>query len=550
MPKRINSFKVFEASLSDDTNVGSGYLDDVKRRGEQESSDKMRQGYNPAQIPSLIPRLMEIQGARLDLRTKDISWINEERKLELEELVERIIRNEFSAVINTLDVELDLKLVGDKKEMEDAASEMESEAQDLPEEEEQEEEEETQEEEQEEQTDEEEEEQEEPNETLLSEVEKRKLINNITQGSAKNTHELIALYKDDIDNIDIRLYDIMERLIKSQETAEWDPNNPLNNMSDRQKGDIIKDNMNGFADIDFGDDEVDDGRDYDPSAGAMDDMSDEDESGSSDEEEKTQAEEYADRKPKLIARAYDIVVLLHESVKAIYEMIASSGIVEDEEMAQAIMNFTDTVSDEFEDLKYGVYIRKDLIAFVSQSDKIDNIENGFEYVWMKMVDIPAKQFNKLFKYILIDTYHDDTLQVDVYHSYDETDVTISGTPKEIIDGILDLIEEENNIHQEKLAQWEEQNREVQEWENDKDRYEEWKEKSEDEKGELEGDKEDDEIEKLIKQSQERNQPSEKTDDISSMSKKQAQDEIDRIFDEENISDPAVQSRLDKLTKLV
>ena len=543
MAKRIDSFKVFEASLNDDTKLGSWYLDDVKRRGEEESQEKMRQGYNPMQIPDLLPRLMQIQGADFNPRTRELTWINEERKEELEQLTERIIRTEFGSVINTLGVELDLKLVGNKEELEDAAKEMESEAEELPEEEEEEKEDQ-------EEKEEEEEEKEEPSERLLNEVEKRKLINNITQGSAKNTHRLIALYKNDIDDIDPRLYDIMERLIKSQETMEWDPNNPLNNMSDREKGDIIKNNMNGFADIDFGDDETDDGRDDDASAGALSDMNDEEDGGGSEGEEQTQAEEYAARNPKLIARAFDIVVLLHESVKAIYEMIATSGIVEDEEMARAVMNYTDTVSDEFEDLKYGVYIRQDLIAFISQNDKIDDIENGFEYVWMKMVDIPAKQFVKLFKYILIDTYHEDRLEVDVYHSYDQADITLTGTPMEIIDGIVNLIEEENKTYQEELARWEEQNREAQEWEKDKGRYEEWKDKAEDE-GELEGDKEDDEIEKLIKQSQERNQEPEKdSDDFSSMSKKEVQAEIDRIFDEEDISKPEVRSRLDKLTSLV
>src|SRR5690606_32601426 len=86
-------------------------------------------------------------------------------------------------------------------------------------------------------------------------------------------------------------------------------------------------------------------------------------------------------------------------------------------------------------------IRRDLLAFVSENDKISDIANGFEYVWGRMVEMPSRDFLDLFKAILIDEYKSRPLNVSVRTTGDEFEV-ISGNSRQIIDQIIDLIAEE------------------------------------------------------------------------------------------------------------
>ena len=266
-------------------------------------------------------------------------------------------------------------------------------------------------------------------EDILSEVDKRKLINNITQGSARNVHRLIHLYKNKIDEINPKLFNIMDSFIKSQEAFEWDPNNLLLNQF-TSPGEFIKDMMNGYAKVDF-----------------------KDEDNNEKESEDLELEDY--KKATLKARAVDIVILLHESVKAIYEMIATAGIPEDEEVAKTVMGNTDSLDDEFEDLRYGVYIRRDLLEFVSENPALIDIENGFEYVWGRLVELPASDFVDLFKAMLVDDFKNRPLKIKV-RVKDNRFQIISGTSRQIIDTIIEFIIEEFEEYEKQLKEYEEE----------------------------------------------------------------------------------------------
>lgn len=405
---RINSFKVFEANLKGNRGLSDEYLDDIKRRGEQESTDLQNQGANIRNIMQYVSQMMDIQGARM-VGPGKIQWNDLRKKQQMENLVIDIINKEYGSLIDTLDVDLDFKLVDDTDTLQQGAEEMQVSAQDikLPEPK---------------------EEEEVTEEDILAEVDKRKLINNITQGSAKNVHRLIHLYKNEIDEIDSRLFDIMDKLIKSQESFEWDPNNPLVNSGNA--GRVLRDMMNGYAKVEF---------------------NEEDDSDEGEEESNDEPKEY--KRVTLKARAIDIVVLLHESIKAIYELIGTAGIIEDEEIAKIVMDNTDTLDDEFEDLRYGVYIRRDLLNFVSVNPMLQRIDNGFEYVWGRMVEMPTRDFLDLFKAILIDEYKNKPLKVKVRITGNQYDI-ISGTSRQIIDIMIDIILDEFEEYQRQMKEYE------------------------------------------------------------------------------------------------
>jgi hypothetical protein len=443
--RRIENFKVFEAKLRRNRAFSNEYLDDIQKRGEQESMDLQDQGANIGNIMGFVNQLMEIQGSK-KTESGSIEWQDREKKEKLETLVVNIINKEYGALIDALDVELDIKLVDGDDNLQQGADEMQLSPEDIelsdPNEEEEEDGDEDS-------DDENEEEQggeqvEVTEDDILAEVDKRKIINNVTQGSAKNVHRLMHLYKEEIDEIDPRLFEVMDRLIKSQESFEWDPNNPLANSDG--SGQVLRDHMNGYAKLEFKDDEDDGGED-------------DSEYPEEEEEELNFDDMEADdfKGATLKARAIDIVVLLHESVKVIYEMLGSAGIPEDEEIAKIVMNNTDTLDDEFEDLRYGVYIRRDLLAFVSVNPALESMNNGFEYVWGRLVEMPAQDFTDLFQAMLIDEFKERQLRVKVRESGNKFK-TISGTSRQIIDLIIDIIQDEEEEYQKQLRDYEEDQR--------------------------------------------------------------------------------------------
>jgi hypothetical protein len=93
-------------------------------------------------------------------------------------------------------------------------------------------------------------------------------------------------------------------------------------------------------------------------------------------------------------------MLLHESVKGIYELIAAVGIPDDEETAETVIMNTDSLADEIEDLRYGPEIAADLRDFVNSFPEYDSIPNLREHVFGKMMAMEAKEFLNLMYMIL------------------------------------------------------------------------------------------------------------------------------------------------------
>lgn len=196
-------------------------------------------------------------------------------------------------------------------------------------------------------------------------VDKRKLINNIMQGEAQNVHSMMYDAKPYITKItgNDKLLDYYMKFLEINKKFDWDEKS---NLPASMKGHPEMANM---VEVDF-DDEGEEG----------------------------------ESKPRIKVRALDLPLLIHETVKGIYELIATGAIDADADRAQEVMKATDTLADEQEDIKYGPYIAKDIRDFVNtvidEVSGANSIENMREFIFGELIKIPAEEFVKLITLII------------------------------------------------------------------------------------------------------------------------------------------------------
>ena len=408
MPRgnNINNYDQFnESRLRDNSGISPDYFDRVQRDVEDDARRKIRTGEveHVSQIMPMVRKLIQLQGGRLEMPrppmmggprggapafgeearnmqappAPQIIWEDREKKERIEELALEIITEQYGRIIDLLNLEMDIKLV-DPDELQEMKNG--DELQDEPD------------------TEPNIEYEESDDEDFMSDVEKRKLTNVITQGAAKNTHRLIHLHKDKIDELDPEIFELMDKLIKTNEAMEV--SNPMN-IPEEEQGRFLRQFMNGYEKVEYGDEDEEDEIEDGMSEIDIDALI----NGDEDEMDKFE-EEFEDfsGKIKITARATDLTVLLHEGVKGIYEVLGAASLPEhDEKRAEDIMMNTDTLQDEVEDLRYGKRIRQDLIDFVNSNEKSQELGiNNFEYVWGAMVAMESKSFLRLFKDAIID----------------------------------------------------------------------------------------------------------------------------------------------------
>jgi hypothetical protein len=206
-----------------------------------------------------------------------------------------------------------------------------------------------------------------------SEVDKRKILNNIMQGEAQNVQNMILFKKDEIDRINPRLADLYLRGFEINKKFDWMQginleqamgNNPdMANMVKvdwKKKGDKLT------------------------------------EANAQDEE----------TYPVIKVRAMDLIMLIHETVKGIYELIMANAIPADPKLARKIHAETDSLKNEQEDVKYGPFIAADVRDYVNDliKRKVDSsrISNNLrEFIYARMSMLPAEIFTELIKNILL-----------------------------------------------------------------------------------------------------------------------------------------------------
>lgn len=166
--------------------------------------------------------------------------------------------------------------------------------------------------------------------------------------------------------------------------------------------------------------------------------------------------------PKIKAVGVDFPMLLHETVKGIYQLIGAAWLpamdASEKEIkkAEIIKTATSSFEDEAEDFRYGPYLASALRDFINTCPNVDRYPNIREYVWgdmcyMAQTKEGKKQFLELFKGILektdkakkqITSMIDDI--IDRIKEYEISQIDEPETP-EYIESEFETPEEEDEI---------------------------------------------------------------------------------------------------------
>ena len=238
-------------------------------------------------------------------------------------------------------------------------------------------------------------------EEIISEVHRRKIANNIAQGMAKNT-KLILNLEDCADGLRRILgNEAGERYIlllnKISEIASFfDWAIPLEVQKEMWTRD--KSGFSGSVKVEW--DTPEDPEESEKLAQKIiDDLI------NSDDLDPEDTEDLMDSiGPTINAIGTEFVMLLHETVKGIYELISAAALPsDDQEKAETIIANTDSLADELEDLRFGPERAVDLRDFINEFKEAGKIKNLQEYVFGEMMRMPARDFLELFSEILSGT---------------------------------------------------------------------------------------------------------------------------------------------------
>ena len=349
-------------------------------RGIEDEGRRKAQG-NPNQIGGRMMQLMDSNRSLVRGKEKEI-----------EEFAEEIIKDVYSGFMDN--VELDLQIVRDgnavknfmddedkkKKERNKKSKEKKEEKSSL---------------------------RKSDNAQLKLEIDKRKLVNAITQGEAKNTKEIIRMPEclDGLKKIfgDRNGEQLHRQLLEITELADkMDWIIPVNVKAEMMER--APQGMAGACSVDWQEEEKEEEKEeenQDLAQNILDQLQNEE--GDLNNMSEELEELMSSGKPIIRARGIDFVMLIHETVKGIYELIASRGIPSDTTLASNVFLNTETFEDEAEDFKYGPQIASDLRDFINTNRKTDRYSNVREFVFGKMVELPAEEFLKLMKGILMKT---------------------------------------------------------------------------------------------------------------------------------------------------
>lgn len=507
--KSFNDFLNEEAKLRGSKGLPEDFLSDTERKVQQELRVRMDE---PAQMQEHGPRIMQLieNGRRLTFGGLTTDQ-QKERAEELEELAKEVIYAEYTSILDNVDLDIRMVPFGEvANEMEDLENvPQQPEVQDMDEEEE---------EKKEEGKDKKKsfldnlfkktpkKEEFKDTEEFKERVDKAKLINNIIQGEAKNTKKILHsdLVKSGLERI------FGERVAK-EIFKVWDDTTKVADKLDwiipiEHRADMMRNQMDGLAgvvEVKWPEAEENDGGDESedsevPSPRSAEDILKEIESGKdiSDQEEEI-GELFSSGNPVIVAMGVDFPMLLHETVKGIYELIAAAYLPSEDadpkeiSKAKVVKSAVTSFEDEAEDFRYGPYIAGALRDFVNKCEGSDRYQNMREYVFGRIVLLDAKEFLSLMKGILEKTES----------AKKQVEEIISEIIEEIRQYEVDMLDEPDTSY----------------GEDDDDDF-------------VDPDKEeDDEIEKLIRKSSQREER--KEDDYENMSKSELQELIDKSLDE-------------------
>ncbi len=378
--------KSFSEFLNEEISIkgNKGIPEEKLREIEQKGAEKIR-GEAPPQLIGRITQLMRESSALIRGNQK-----------KLEKLAEEALRDTYPIILKGVDLQIELVTDGGKV-FDFMKKEEEEKKQELKEEEEDKKQAQSQREEEEEEEDGQSEEEPQNQTTQLDRealsmaLDKRKIINNIIQGEAKNTKYILhqevtrkglrEIYGDKAEEA-IRIWD---EISKVADKLDWVI--PIEHKADMMER--APQGMAGACSIRFKKKALSKKKKKEQKE-LLDEINKELSEGKdilkNEDLQKKISEVIGFLNPTIKAVGVDFVMLLHEAVKGVYEMIADPGMAREEELAKEVHKQTSTFKDEAEDFRYGPYLAKDLNDFVMKNPDIMKYPNLKEFVFGKLID--------------------------------------------------------------------------------------------------------------------------------------------------------------------
>ena len=248
----------------------------------------------------------------------------------------------------------------------------------------------------------------------INKIHKAKLGNNIIQGEAKNTKNIIAMQEVKSGLVDIfgpqseEILNMWKEMSSLADKMDWIiPIDVKADMMERHP-----EGMAGAVSVDWKPNQKEEKEEKEEESSEdfakriLDDLANGDEPDEEDKEEF--AEEVQGATPRIRARGIDFPMLIHETVKGIYQLIASiqfpaeDASKEEIEMAQTVKLNISSFEDEAEDFRTGPEIAADFRDFINVNTEAKH-PNMRAFIFGKMMDsnyISDVDFLKLFRGIL------------------------------------------------------------------------------------------------------------------------------------------------------
>lgn len=348
----MKSFKQFmnEADIKGNPAVSPEYLASLNKRAEA-SAREVEQKYG-RDMMNLMRFVMEVQS------------IQRGKEKQIEELTRVVIDETYGAILELAKIELDIRIPTEPGEMKRIMNQEKSDDFEMPTFKEIE------------------------DEDTKTAIHKRKIMNMIAQGEAINSKKMLLSDTNMDGLIEIfgeetakKMADLLIKITDICNARDW-------RIPEEVAATMIEqgDSLSGVSKIE-----------WKPNEPKKDD------SEEPENDEKGLADDESFDSAKLIILGLDQAMLFHEAVKVIIGIINQGGLahLSDEQIAKVFMN-TDTARDEAQDLKRAKLTAADLRDFIRSFPELNDIENGREYVWGKMIDatvLPDREFLQLMNLI-------------------------------------------------------------------------------------------------------------------------------------------------------
>jgi len=406
----MKSFKQFlnEADIKGNPAISPEYLNSLNQRAEQ-SAREIEAKYG-RDMGSLMRAVGQVQ------------MMQRGKEKQLETLTRDVIMEQYGAILG--ETELDIRIPTDQREMKQKMDQEKPEDQEIPSFKDIE------------------------DEDTKTAIHKRKILNMIAKGEAINSKKML-MSDTNVDGLTElfgeanakKMVDLLVMITDICNARDWRiPEEVGARMIEMGNG------LSGVSKIE-----------WKPTEAKADQEEDQD-------SEETEGADEVQTSPKLIILGLDQAMLFHEAIKAIYGLINQGGLahLDDETIMKVFMN-TDTAEDEAQDLKRAKLTAADLRDFIQSFPELNDIENGREYVWGKMIDasiLNDSEFLNLMKLIFTAAPEYRELRAgEPQYTQDEIDAARKAHPlaRKKVQDIIDLIKQE-------LSDWEASQQDVEDFE--------------------------------------------------------------------------------------